>query len=273
MSYQCLICHEPLILANRSWRCSKQHVFDVAKEGYVNLMPVQHKRSKDPGDNQLMMQARRAFLESGHYQPLSAEINALLPIHMNENANVLLDIGCGEGYYTARLADMLQKLKPDFQIYGLDIAKGAIRSAAKRYKQINFCVASSYRLPFTDNSVDAVLRIYAPCDEQELIRVVADNGLLVTVTPAPEHLKQLKALIYRDIKLHSDKTELLKGFSLVEQRRLSYEMALDSRQSLNLLQMTPFAWRADQSVTQYLQNVEQFVCAADFFISVYKKDR
>lgn len=272
MSYQCPICHGSLSLTNKAWHCPQHHSFDLAKEGYVNLMPVQYKRSKEPGDNQEMMQARRSFLDAGHYQPLRDALFPLFDQYLSEDAQTLLDIGCGEGYYTAELAEQLQRRKDDFLVYGLDIAKGAIRSAAKRYKQVNFCVASSYRLPFTDNSIDAVLRIYAPCDEKELLRVTTDNSVLITVTPAPDHLKQLKALIYEKLKLHSDEIVSITGFTLQEQQRLSYSMSLDSQQSLNLLQMTPFAWRAGELVTEKLRQTETFSCDADFYISVYKKD-
>lgn len=146
MSYQCPLCHQALQLSVQQWRCSNNHQFDCAKEGYVNLMPVQHKGSKQPGDSTEMMQARRAFLDAGYYQPLQQRVCELLDAALPLDATMLLDIGCGEGYYTAAVADRLNRQR-QMAVFGLDVAKVAVRYGAKRYQQVNFCVASSHRLP------------------------------------------------------------------------------------------------------------------------------
>lgn len=273
MSYQCPICQTPLTLSQRTWSCVNQHSFDMAKEGYVNLMPVQHKHSKEPGDSPSMMQARRTFLDAGFYQPLKDAVDALFDTHLPRDASALLDIGCGEGYYTAGIATALQSSRSALTVYGLDIAKGAIRSAAKRYKNVHFCVASSYRLPFSDQTLNGILRIYAPCDASELTRVLQDDGIVITVTPAPHHLQQLKALIYPQVKLHDETIEPIAGLTLIAQQRLSYSMTLAADQRLNLLKMTPFAWRANDAVVQQLVGLPEFQCDADFYIGVYQKNR
>ena len=270
MSYQCPICQCALSFSTQRWHCQNNHSFDLAKEGYVNLMPVQHKHSKEPGDNQLMMQSRRVFLASGHYSQLSDAVNQIFLSNLPDTARNILDIGCGEGYYTSALATHL-KNKQDIQTFGIDIAKGAVKSAAKCYKHVNFCVASSYRLPFMTNSIDGVLRIYAPSEGKELIRMTSDNAVLITVTPAPNHLKQLKALIYSDVKLHSDEIEVIDGFVLQHREQLSYVMELSKTERLDLLQMTPFAWRANDQVRKQLSDIEHWHCDADFYISVYRK--
>ncbi|MBE8771282.1 putative RNA methyltransferase, partial [Klebsiella quasipneumoniae] len=167
MSYSCPLCHAPLSRSDNHYSCPQRHQFDLAKEGYVNLLPVQFKRSRDPGDSAEMMQARRAFLDAGHYQPLRDAIAERL---RHAAPQALLDIGCGEGYYTHAFAAIASRS------WGLDVSKPAIRAAAKRYPQVNFCVASSQRLPFSDNSFDAVVRIYAPCNAGELARVVWPGG-------------------------------------------------------------------------------------------------
>lgn len=270
MSYQCPLCHTPLGQQNNFWRCINNHQFDCAKEGYVNLMPVQHKHSKQPGDSTEMMQARRAFLDAGHYQPLQHEVAAILDRVLPVTAENLLDIGCGEGYYTAAVADRLQKARP-VQVFGLDVAKVAIRYAARRYQQINFCVASSHRLPFADHSLDAVLRIYAPCKAQELARTVKPLGYLLTVAPAPRHLFQLKQEIYQEVQLHPEADEQLEGFNVIETQTLSYEMQLTGLQALDLLQMTPFAWRASEATRQRLGEMSEFRCETDFAIRLHQR--
>lgn len=97
MSFTCPLCHQPLTQINNSFICPQRHQFDVAKEGYINLLPVQHKRSRDPGDSAEMMQARRAFLDAGHYQPLRDAVISLLRERLDKSATAILDIGCGEG--------------------------------------------------------------------------------------------------------------------------------------------------------------------------------
>ncbi|NYY73340.1 23S rRNA methyltransferase [Escherichia coli] len=133
MSFSCPLCHQPLCVKN-SYICPQRHQFDMAKEGYVNLLPVQHKRSRDPGDSAEMMQARRAFLDAGHYQPLRDAIVAQLRERLDEKATAVLDIGCGEGYTHTHL---LMRC-PKSPRLALDVSKVAIKAAAKRYPQVTF---------------------------------------------------------------------------------------------------------------------------------------
>ncbi|MGL4269590.1 MAG: 23S rRNA (guanine(745)-N(1))-methyltransferase [Plesiomonas sp.] len=294
-SYQCPLCHQPLQLCRgepRRWQCAARHQFDCAKEGYVNLMPVQHKHSKNPGDNKEMMQARRAFLEAGHYQPLRDKVAALLqeslssqkqpPQQLTGHRLQVLDIGCGEGYYTAALAQVAAthavhsgsgdaKEQAAGQVFGLDISKVAVRYAAKRYPDVEFCVASSHRLPFADASLDAVVRIYAPCKAQELARCVRPGGVVITVSPAPRHLYQLKEQVYGDVVLHPCPVEALEGFTLEQDLRLAYPMRLGAEAAVQLLQMTPFAWRASAQVWENLAAQSEFACETDFAIRIHRR--
>lgn len=267
MSLICPLCHLALHLYASSYRCASGHQFDRAKEGYVNLLPVQHKGSREPGDSAEMLQARRAFLEAGHYQPLRDRVAQRLAQLLATQPAQLLDIGCGEGYYTAALAAAL----PDSQLYGLDVAKAAVRMAAKRYRSVNFCVASSQRLPFADDSLDAVVRIYAPCNEQELSRVIKPGGYLLTVTPGPHHLQQFKALIYREVQLHTAEEKSYAGFVQIDQQNLNYAMTLSGAEAVSLLQMTPFAWRAREDVWQQLASRVTFSCDADFTLTLWQR--
>lgn len=267
MSYLCPLCHAPLAAEGISYVCPDGHQFDKAKEGYVNLLPVQHKRSKDPGDSSEMMQARRAFLDAGHYQPLR---DAICQILEQTTPATLLDIGCGEGYYTAGFAQIVTKLNG--LTWGLDVAKVAIRYAAKRYPQVQFCVASSHRLPFADNSLDAVVRIFAPCKAEELARVVKPGGIVITTTPGPRHLMQLKGLIYDKVMLHSSEPESLPGFVVEHIQNIGWPMTLQGNEAVALLQMTPFAWRARPEVWEALATETAFNCETDFVIRVWRRE-
>ncbi|MGL5762250.1 MAG: 23S rRNA (guanine(745)-N(1))-methyltransferase, partial [Plesiomonas shigelloides] len=252
--------------------------------------------SKNPGDNKEMMQARRAFLEAGHYQPLRDKVAALLQesltaVSASDVHRVqVLDIGCGEGYYTAALARVLAEhamisnsetfagsasngeAQVAGQVFGLDISKVAVRYAAKRYPNVEFCVASSHRLPFADASLDAVVRIYAPCKAQELARCVRPGGVVITVSPAPRHLYQLKEQVYGDVVLHPCPVETLDGFTLEQDLRLAYPMRLSAEAAVQLLQMTPFAWRASEQVWEHLAAQSEFACETDFAIRIHRRD-
>ncbi|PIJ51430.1 23S rRNA (guanine(745)-N(1))-methyltransferase [Erwinia sp. OLTSP20] len=270
MCYQCPLCHQPLFEEGAAWRCANRHQFDRAREGYVNLLPVQHKRSKQPGDSAEMMQARRQFLNEGHYQPLQQAVCQLLASVLNANQPYrILDVGCGEGYYTGAIAATFSS-STDVRIAGLDVSREAIRSAARRYPSVTFCVASSQRLPFITGSISAATRIYAPCNPEELSRVIRPGGYLLTVTPGPRHLLQFKALIYQDVRLHDSAAESLPGWTLCSETSLAYPLALNSDSAATLLQMTPFAWRARPEVWGRLATGGAFACETDFMVRLWR---
>jgi len=272
MAYQCPLCQHTLTPSNHSFKCINNHQFDVAKEGYVNLVPAHHKRSKNPGDNKEMMQARRRFLDGNHYQPMRDAVSQLCGQYLADSKFQLLDIGCGEGYYTHKIAEHLAGLNDNAATFGLDISKVAVRYAAKRYPNCHFSVASSHRLPFEDASLDGVLRIYAPCKADELARCVKEHGVVITVTPAGRHLYQLRERIYPDVRLHDETPEEIAGFELEHQQKLNYTMSLPGGDAFDLLQMTPFAWKASDELRSELQSATLFECEADFMFRVYRKN-
>ncbi|TLU61304.1 23S rRNA (guanine(745)-N(1))-methyltransferase [Thalassotalea litorea] len=264
--YLCPLCNHPLHLDNKTFKCENNHSFDVAKEGYVNLLPVQFKHSKDPGDNKQMVNARRAFLENEFYAPLR---NKLLELYQNFNefdANTVLDIGCGEGYYTSS-----HKMENN-HVYGIDIAKNAIRIAAKKYRDCHYSVASIAQLPFANESIDWAYSVYAPIKVEEFHRIIKAGGYLLVVSPGARHLWQLKSLIYRTPQPHDETCPDMSGFELIEETRLAYEMSMptiDDR--FNLLTMTPFAFKSSDDLTRALTQAEQFVCETDFMIRLFKR--
>lgn len=275
MNYLCPICARPLSAQNKSLVCEQRHQFDLAKEGYVNLLPVQNKKSKNPGDNKEMMQARREFLDQGFYQSLSDKVNSLAQQALIAvNAPNILDLGCGEGYYTHRLAQVMAAMSDANtapKIAGLDISKSAIRFAAKRYKTISFCVASAYNTPFADASQDLVIRIYAPSQDAELARIIKVGGYLLTVTPAAEHLFELKQIIYQTPEKHDMSIEPIAGFEVVEQQRLTQEITLtQAKDSKNLLEMTPLAWKMSDEQKAQLYATD-LTLTLDFNITLYKR--
>lgn len=265
--YRCPLCQEQLINENKSYRCNNGHCFDVAKEGYVNLLPVQYKHSKDPGDNKAMVDARRNFLSKGYYQPLSDKITDLCNKYTQAQSTTnILDAGCGEGFYTH------QHKTPNNHVYGVDIAKSAIKIAAKKYKDCNFSVATLSKLPFEDEKFDWVYSIYAPILEEEFTRVMTNTGYFLSVTPASRHLWELKQQIYKETKLHDEDKMPIKNLSLIHQENLTYQMQFEQgADALSLLAMTPFAFKATPALLEYLAQSTNFSCQADFLIRLYKK--
>lgn len=264
--YLCPVCGKPLEphATLKSYQCGNRHSFDLAREGYLNLLPVHYKHSGEPGDSKAMMQARRAFLEAGFYEPMARAVAAMIAAGKPER---LLDLGCGEGYYSRSI----EARCPDVVVHGIDIAKAAIAMAAKKQPTARFTVASSQRLPYADQSFDLVLRVFAPSNDEELRRVLKPDGLLLTVTPGPRHLWQLKEFIYRDVREHAAGSDLPAGFERLSIERLHYKIAPDGGQRLALLQMTPFAWRAQDNARQAIKDAPELEIETDFVLTLARK--
>ena len=274
MPYICPICQQPLIqhLASKGYYCDNKHHFDIAKEGYLNLLPAQHKKSKEPGDSRAMMRARRNFLEAGFYQPMAKALSAMIEQHKTENAVMrILDVGCGEGYYSRQLEEH-STAKEELELHGIDIAKNAIFAAAKKQENAKFVVASSKSMPYATAYFDLLLRVYAPANDKELTRLLKNQGLLLLVTPGPRHLWQLKEFIYKEVKEHAVDTVLPPNFTQIASERITYYIQPDQDQRMALLQMTPFAWRAKGEVQNKIRRSSDLEIEVDFILTLARKD-
>ena len=258
-------------LPSKGYYCKNKHHFDLAKEGYLNLLPAQHKKSKEPGDSRAMMRARRNFLEAGFYQPMAKELASIIDKYSLENTPMhILDIGCGEGYYTRQIEGHSQHSE-NLDLHGIDIAKNAIFAAAKKQANAKFIVASSKSMPYTDHYFDLLLRVYAPANDREINRLLKPKGLLLIVTPGPRHLWQLKEFIYKEVKEHSVDTPLPEGFEQIDSQRISYTIQPEQEQRMALLQMTPFAWRAKGEIQNKIQRSNGLEIEVDFILTLAVK--
>ena len=259
----CPLCLLRLHSNEQGVACANSHQFDRAKEGYFNLLPVHHKNSKEPGDAKEQLTARRAFLSAGYFVPLLNELTRLIA----PDIRTLLDIGCGEGYFTRGLEAHCKQS----DIYGIDISKAGIRLAARNANQrITYAVASSHLLPLADSSMDLILRIYAPSKDQELSRVIAPEGTLIIVTPGEQHLIGLRKQIYKEIRPHPQ-PEIPQGFTTLTHVQLSFPLVVPAGAHTDaLLGMTPFAWKLPAELRAVLidRGLED---VADFQISVYRR--
>jgi len=270
MPYICPICQAPLLLhqASKGYYCSNKHHFDQAAEGYLNLLPVQHKKSKEPGDSRAMMRSRRNFLENDFYLPLAESIATLIDSHLTENKQYkILDMGCGEGYYNRQIEKLCQN-SPHFELHGIDIAKNAIFAAAKKQPKAHFIVASNKRMPYKNAYFDMALRIYAPSNDAEIIRLVKNQGLLLIVTPGTRHLWQLKEFIYKKVNEHDIKVDLPKTFEHIETQRIRFTIKPDQNNRMALLEMTPFAWRAKMEIKNNIKQAKGLEIETDFLLTL-----
>ncbi|MFT6778821.1 MAG: 23S rRNA (guanine745-N1)-methyltransferase [Paraglaciecola sp.] len=273
--WKCPSCSSVLLLDNKVWACINGHSYDVAKEGYVNLLLVQHKNSKEPGDNKKMVHGRRAFLEQGFYQPLADAISNIFNQHLatrvDESQVSFFDAGCGEGYYMAQVSQSCNQVDFQIEFSGLDISKFAVQKAAKKYSNHYFAVASTFQLPLENDSQDAILQIFAPSSELEIHRVLKSNGIWITVNPAANHLFEFKQALYDKPTEHKTEQVTPQGFELTQQLNISFVMQLtEPEQRESLLMMTPYYWSATTQRKQKLvDNLQQFT--TDFDIRVFVK--
>ncbi len=260
----CPLCKLPLNRQGPAWACARGHSFDVAREGYVNLLPVQQKNSRDPGDNPEMVLARREFLQAGHYQPLRDALVALLaPLR----AEHLLDMGCGEGYYTGAFTTIVPA------VIGLDIAKPAIQLAAKRFRGITWLVGSTAS-PIADASVDIVSNLFSPLQIAEMDRVLKPGGHVLLVTPAQDHLWTIREKLFDEVRAHQPE-KFMAGFGsqfdLRNQQAVHCSLNLTQQSLRQLLLMTPYAWKAKPYKRAALEASEYFSTQAAFSCMLFQK--
>lgn len=241
MSLICPLCSAPLSAVDNGVACPANHRFDRARQGYLNLLPVQHKNSREPGDNLAMVEARRRFLEGGHYAPLAKRLAELAAGFAPER---WLDIGCGEGYYTAQIAEAL----PAADGYALDISREAVKQACRRTKQLTWLVASMARVPLADASCQLLASVFSPLDWQEAKRLLAPGGGLLRMGPTGQHLMELRQKLYDEVRDYDDEKHLSlvpDGMQLAHSETLTFTLTLDTAQArADLLAMTPHGWRA-----------------------------
>ncbi|AOA59446.1 putative RNA methyltransferase [Acinetobacter larvae] len=266
----CPVCKATLQQQGQSWRCSQNHSYDVAKQGYINLHVVQHKHSKQPGDTSEAVQARRAFLATGCYQPLQQAVLAAIQDLQTEGNGVtrILDIGCGEGYYTAAMRDVVQ------HCIGVDIAKRAVQVAAKTRQDVTWVVGTGATLPVLDHSLDLCSSLFSPIPVDEIVRVLKPKGYLLVVRPAAEHLYAMREALFEMVNLHEpDKiiAPLAADFALCQQREIRADLLLNQQQLKDLIAMTPYAYKAKAERRAALESMSSFALTACFQIYILQK--
>jgi 23S rRNA (guanine745-N1)-methyltransferase len=245
-SLACPLDGAPLYCQGSAWRCASGHSFDVASHGYINLLPVQKKRSLDPGDSKEMVAARRRFLNAGFYQPIAAAVSRVALAGLSSGTMLsCLDAGCGEGYYLRQLAAASVD-NITLAVLGLDISKWAVLSAAKQDKRPNWVVGSNANLPVLSGTLDRVLCMFGFPVYAEFARVLKSGGELLQVDAGPDHLRELREIIYPTLKPERvGDTPPPPGFGRLGSETLSYQVEIvGAEQIADLLAMTPHLYRA-----------------------------
>jgi 23S rRNA (guanine745-N1)-methyltransferase len=273
---KCPVCEDPLTLGAESATCPQSHTFDIARTGYLNLLLPNKKHSREPGDSPSMMRSRRAFLQAGFYDRMASATTAAVAEMLSgrEHAN-MADFGCGEGFFLAGLKHHLSRetTRP-CGYFGVDISRTGIRMATTYDRNVTWVVASLHESPFLPQSFDVALSMCAPIAVADLRRVVRHDGALVTVTPGPDHLDALRALIYPSVVPHSPTPALMAGdahFKLSGSSRVRYPVAVNSREDIsNLLAMTPYYWNISRETKALVDACSRLDLTVDVYVSVFR---
>ena len=264
---RCPVCQSSMTVTEdgKVCRCRgiKTHCFDFARSGHLHLAGPH----AGEGDGKEAVLARRAFLDAGYYAALSDTVNEILDFLPSQT---VLDAGCGEGYYTNRMADCRDVL-------GIDLSRAGVEYAARRAKQLQTCagfaVASLFSMPVQTASVDAVVNLFAPCAEEEFSRVTKVGGHLVLVGAGERHLMGLKRALYEHPYTNEGRADLPFKMKLVEQQRLQTEITVEGQEMIEaLFSMTPYYWRTSDADRAKLKCLERLSTELDFDIFVFRKD-
>ncbi|WOJ98483.1 methyltransferase domain-containing protein [Congregibacter brevis] len=251
--------------------CANRHAYDIAKQGYANLLSAKDKRSKDPGDSHEMVAARHRFLEGGHYQAVANSVADVLLPHL-VTGSLIVDAGCGEGYYLRHLRDRVAEAGlPSVAMVGFDISKWAVQVAARRFAA-TWLVASNRSIPLGDASTDAVIDMFGFPDFESFSRILKPSGLLLRVQAGRDHLIELRRLIYPSLKDRELSQSAPPGFSLQAQSQLNFEtVGLDKTQMADLLLMTPHFFRASAEGKERAAAVDTMPVTVNVSVDLFRK--
>lgn len=269
----CPVCGKALVEDEHGAHCEGGHTFNRAREGYLNLLRTS-KAGDKTGDPKAAARSRRDFLDRGYYRLLRDALVGIVGEIARGRASAgresaplsLLDVCCGEGYYTNALGAV-----PGVGAYGFDLSKEMVRLAAKRGGATYF-VANLKAIPVPSGAFDVVTHLFAPFNEREFARVLAPDGQLFTVIPGARHLFGLKQAVYDTPYLNDEKLPTTELLTLVGTRKVCAEVELATPEDIDaVFQMTPYYYRTKPQDRARLAGLHTLRTPLEFVIAEYRK--
>lgn len=270
-NFRCPVCGGTLCQNDKTLKCENNHCFDIAKQGYVNLLRSQKSSKKRHGDDSVMVKARQSFLDKGYYSCLCDGIIEML-VNYSKPEMTIADLGCGECWYTANILRLLNENGIQAEICGIDISKQALIYGAKRCSALHLAVASTADLPLADSSCDAVISIFAPCSEKEIHRVLKFDGVWIKAIPLERHLMGLKTVIYEKPYENTVGRAAPEGFSVCGYREIKSRLIIDNSEDImNLFMMTPYYYKTGEEDQKKIACISELETEIEFGIFAYKE--
>lgn len=258
----CPKCKKELQCIDRHFECAQHHCYDIAKKGYVNLL-LSHQKAI--GDDRGMIEARTHFLSNGYYDTLRQE---LLQCIERYDPKVIVDAGCGQGYYTNAFA----KANEHRVIYGFDLSKCGVDEACKAKTQVQYGVANVFHLPIASDTVDLLTSIFTPFDWGECARILKEKAIFIKVGPGPKHLLDLKKVVYDEVYENEEQHDCSELFEKIDEHMVSYTIdVLDSQDIWALFQMTPYYWKTSKEGSNRLKVCDSLQTLIQFRIEIFRK--
>jgi 23S rRNA (guanine745-N1)-methyltransferase len=273
----CPICDDTLTVGATAATCPNGHSFDLARQGYLNLLRPDKRHSPEPGDSAEMLRHRRSFLQGGYYDAVAAALSDVVLASLPDHGSIhVADLGCGEGFFLARLhAGLVATRELPVNCIGVDISRAGIRMATTYDRRITWLVASLHHSPFRPASLGVVISMFAPIAPEDVQRVLKPDGVLVTVTPGPDHLDALRAMIYPTVAPHAvppAQRALAAQFDVSSATRVRYGIQLKSpAQIMSLLAMTPFYWNISLETMARVEALSHLEVTVDVSLIVRRR--
>ena len=269
MSYFiCPVCRGKFKVINNSCVCSNNHCFDMSRKGTINLL---RSNKSSHGDDKIMVNARRNFLNKGYYQSLLNTLNNQV-LSVAADGCTILDCGCGECWYTAGMYEYLLKNNINSDFLGIDVSKEAIMAGAGRNKSLKLAVATVFDIPVEDKSCDIAISLFAPFSPDEYFRVLKEKGFFITAFPKEEHLWELKEAVYEKPYKNEVSDMKIKGFELIETSVIHEHIELQSTEDIiSLFSMTPYYYKTSQADKDKLKKLDSLKTQIHFCTAIYQK--
>lgn len=274
----CPICKGPLSLSEKTFSCSgeKRHCYDVSASGYVNLLPPGRMNNAKTGDAKEMLRARVDFLSGGYYDIISNEIAHIIENRIGKNSIDILDAGCGEGYHLLNVTNKLTANGISVNAVGIDASKHGADIGAKSAKRQNssvfFAAGNIFSLPVADKSEDVLISMFAPIPQEEALRVLRDNGILIVCASGVRHLWEMRSIIYDEPRENTKGIKCPDGFEMEKEIKVGDIIHLpDAKTIQNLFTMTPFYHRCPKDGRDRLMNTDSLSVTVEATLQIFKK--